>query len=165
MESIDQLQSIAKIVSRQHSFTIDDLSALPIQAIGEGRYIVWVDGRAITLHCDSAKCHGRTYTFKIDQAAYEVRLQRLIDLRVSDMGFQEVIRSTATEIYAPIPGLIKVILVQPGDIVVMGQPLIMLEAMKMENMIKANYEGKILTIAVASGQTVDKGQLLIKFAN
>lgn len=165
MESIEQLQSIAKIESRQHSFTIDDLSALPIQEIGEGRYMVWVDGRAVTLHCVSDKCHGRTYTFKIDQIANDVRLQRLIDLRVSDMGFQEVIRTSASEIYAPIPGLIKGILVQSGDVVVIGQPLIMLEAMKMENMIKANHEGKILTIAVASGQTVDKGQLLIKFAN
>jgi len=62
---------------------------------------------------------------------------------------------------APMPGTILKILVSKGDKVEAGQPLIILEAMKMENNINASASGTVASIEVSPGQTVDTGQLLL----
>ena len=62
---------------------------------------------------------------------------------------------------APMPGTIVKVLVNMGDKVEVGQPLIILEAMKMENKINASATGTVTSIRVSEGQTVDTGQLLL----
>jgi biotin carboxyl carrier protein len=69
-------------------------------------------------------------------------------------------RSGNRRINAPIPGLIKQILVQPGESVEMGQPLLVLEAMKMENELRSPRQGIICEVHVKSGQEVSFQQLL-----
>ncbi len=66
-------------------------------------------------------------------------------------------------IKAPMPGLVVRVLVQPGQGVEPGQGLIVLEAMKMENELKARAAARIRAIRVAPGQAVEKGQLLVEF--
>lgn len=69
-------------------------------------------------------------------------------------------RSGDGRVKAPIPGLITRVLVQPGAAVTAGQPLVILEAMKMENEIRAPFDGVISSVAVAGGQTVVRNQVL-----
>ena len=54
-------------------------------------------------------------------------------------------------------------LVQPGVSVEEGQPLLVLEAMKMENMIKAVASGVVSEVPISEGQAVEKGALLVGF--
>jgi biotin carboxyl carrier protein len=65
------------------------------------------------------------------------------------------------EILSPMPGLIVEVLVDMGDEVTQGDTVVILESMKMQNELKAPRDGKIQTISCESGQTVDKGTLLI----
>lgn len=65
-------------------------------------------------------------------------------------------------IKAPIPGLITRVLVQQGDVVEAGQPLLLLEAMKMENEIVAPRAGTILVLNAMSGKTVTLNEELIE---
>jgi len=67
------------------------------------------------------------------------------------------------EVHAPMPALVGRILVKPGDEVGSGQPLLVLEAMKMENEIKAHQAGTVKEVMVTRGQTVEKGELLLVF--
>ena len=67
------------------------------------------------------------------------------------------------DIKAPMPGKVLQVLVQVGDVVEEGQPLVVLEAMKMENVIKASSSGTVLTVEAAQGQAVEKGALLVSF--
>lgn len=60
------------------------------------------------------------------------------------------------------PGLVLQILVEPGQLVQKGDALLLLEAMKMENVIKAASNGQVKTVAVQKGAAVDKGQLLLE---
>ena len=60
------------------------------------------------------------------------------------------------------PGLVLSILVEPGQAVQKGDVLLILEAMKMENVLKAAGDGTVKNIAVAKGAAVDKGQLLLE---
>lgn len=62
---------------------------------------------------------------------------------------------------APMPGTIIKVLVNTGDKVEQGQPVVILEAMKMENKINANATGTVTSIEVSPGQNVDTGQLLL----
>ncbi len=62
---------------------------------------------------------------------------------------------------APMPGLVVRIEVEVGDRVAAGQGVVIVEAMKMENELKAPADGVVASVAVASGQTVEKGALLL----
>ncbi len=62
---------------------------------------------------------------------------------------------------APMPGLVRHVMVAPGDLVVAGQVLLMLEAMKMENEIRSPRDGKVLSIDVAAGGAIEKGRPLV----
>ena len=61
------------------------------------------------------------------------------------------------------PGLIVAVNCGVGDMAKPGQPLLIMEAMKMENDIKAPVAGTIKKISVTVGQSVDKGQMLVEF--
>jgi biotin carboxyl carrier protein len=61
------------------------------------------------------------------------------------------------------PGLIIDLKIKTGDIVKPGDPLLILEAMKMENILKSPGEGTIKNVKVKKGDNVEKGQVLIEF--
>jgi biotin carboxyl carrier protein len=69
-------------------------------------------------------------------------------------------KSSASKIPAPMPGLIKSILISNGQTVKKGETLFILEAMKMENSIKSPIAGRITSVTVAEGIAVDKNTLL-----
>jgi biotin carboxyl carrier protein len=64
---------------------------------------------------------------------------------------------------APMPGLVLRVLVEPGQTIAAGAGLVVLEAMKMENELKAAAGGLVRTIRVRAGEPVEKGQLLVEF--
>lgn len=66
---------------------------------------------------------------------------------------------------ASMPGQITKVLVHEGDVVQRGQPLIVLEAMKMEIKIAAPHDGRVAKVLVEQGQVVDRGQMLIEITN
>jgi len=79
------------------------------------------------------------------------------------MGISNLDSAQVNDMKAPMPGLILDILVTPGQEVKKGDQLLILEAMKMENVLKAPGDGTVSSIEVAKGDSVEKGQVLIKF--
>jgi biotin carboxyl carrier protein len=65
------------------------------------------------------------------------------------------------DLKAPMPGLVVKVLVEAGQTVEAGQPLIVLQAMKMENELSVPRGGAISSVAVKAGQTVEAGQVLV----
>lgn len=66
---------------------------------------------------------------------------------------------------APMPGLVVRVLAAPGESVAAGQPILVLEAMKMENELKAPGPGVVEQVLVQPGQAVEKGAALVTFAH
>jgi biotin carboxyl carrier protein len=64
-------------------------------------------------------------------------------------------------LFAPVPGKIVEVFVKVGDSVDEGTPLVVLEAMKMENELRAPKKGKVTVLAVQKGDTAQRGQLLV----
>ncbi|WP_146088847.1 biotin/lipoyl-containing protein [Neolewinella xylanilytica] len=84
------------------------------------------------------------------------------DLLVERLGLSVNVEAATNEVTAPMPGLILEVLVEVGQEVTGGTPLLVLEAMKMENVLKADGEGTVKAIRVSKGDAVDKRQLLIE---
>ena len=68
----------------------------------------------------------------------------------------------AGRLTAPMPGKLVQVLVKPGDAVEKGQPLVVLEAMKMEHTVKAPRAGKIAQVGYAAGEQVEEGASLVE---
>lgn len=103
-----------------------------------------------------------TVRLRIGAHTYTVQLQddrsRLMQTLGLDRGAAKV-----KEIKAPMPGMVLNILVKPGDAVKKNDPILVLEAMKMENMIKAPGDATVSAVHAAKGKAVEKGQLLVSF--
>ena len=65
-------------------------------------------------------------------------------------------------VVAPMPGKVLAVLVAPGERVAIGQPLIVLEAMKMESTLTADVAGSVRTVAAVAGATVAGGDVLVE---
>jgi 3-methylcrotonyl-CoA carboxylase alpha subunit len=73
------------------------------------------------------------------------------------------IAAGADSLRAPMPGLVKLVRAAKGETVIKGQPLLILEAMKMEHTISATHDGTIAEIATEGAQVTD-GTVLVRFA-
>lgn len=105
----------------------------------------------------------KSFQLKINGNVYEVSLKDRFDLLLEKMGLNNGLAGKANNIKAPMPGLIVDLRVKPGDHVNPGDALLILEAMKMENMIKATAQSVVKTVKVAKGDSVEKNQVLIEF--
>ncbi|HMB22011.1 MAG TPA: acetyl-CoA carboxylase biotin carboxyl carrier protein subunit, partial [Anaerolineales bacterium] len=72
---------------------------------------------------------------------------------------------STTELTAPLPGTVIEVFVKPGDVIEMGQVVLVIEAMKMKNSIRATRAGTIGEVLVSAGQTVAHKQVLVTFAD
>ncbi len=98
----------------------------------------------------------------VNGTAYQIQLQDRFDLLLKKLGMKSA-ESKVEEVKAPMPGLILDIKVEEGQAVKKGDTLIILEAMKMENVIKSPTDGNIKTIRVKPQENVEKNQVLILF--
>jgi biotin carboxyl carrier protein len=105
---------------------------------GRGRFSLWVDGH------------------RFEAEALDERRRALRDLTGAAAS-----PTGPAPIVAPMPGLIVRINVAPGDTVEAGQGVVVMEAMKMENELRATAAGKVRSVDVAPGTAVEKGALLV----
>jgi biotin carboxyl carrier protein len=111
----------------------------------------------------SADFNQKKYTVKVNNNSYTVAISDDLDLLIKEMGFEVGATKQVNAIKAPMPGLILEISVVAGQSVKENDPVLILEAMKMENSFLSPRDGVIKSIAVSKGDAVDKGQLLIEF--
>lgn len=105
---------------------------------GRGRYTLWVDG------------------YRFEAEALDERTRAIRDLSAATAG-----PSGPAPILAPMPGMIVRVSVNVGDRVEAGQGLVVMEAMKMENELRATAPGTVKSVEVAAGMAVEKGALLV----
>ena len=104
----------------------------------------------------------RDYTVEINGERFQVQIKSELDLILDNMGLNKPKLSKIKSIKAPMPGLVIEINVEVGQTVHENEKILILEAMKMENVIKIPHEAVIKKINISKGQAVDKGQILIE---
>ena len=119
--------------------TRDGISrTLASEALGRGQWVISMQGRVLEVEV-------------LDQRSRHIRS---LSGAASGQGGGGVLK-------APMPGLVVRVQVEPGQQVAAGAPLVVLEAMKMENQLKAPAAGTVAEVRVVAGAAVEKGQVLV----
>jgi biotin carboxyl carrier protein len=143
---------------------------------------VLVDGRAIEI--DSQQLDGvlqvevGVYSVLLEGASYEIRIQpspegltasvagrrlavEVRDPRDASRSSSAAIGAGRQNVIAPMPGKVVRVLVATGDLVETSQGLVVVEAMKMQNELKAARPGRVIEIRAREGETVGPGDTLV----
>ena len=144
----------------QSTFNAEDFSFLPQ---GPNTYVLVSESSNYEIEVVSADWNTKTFQMRINDRDYDVQLQDQYDLLIDRLGFAQAGTQQVKELTAPMPGLVLEISIEPGQSVEKGQSLLILEAMKMENVLKSPGEAIVASIEVEKGQAVEKGQVLIRF--
>ena len=141
----------------------------------EGRYTVLLDGRALAVDAREAGAH--TLSLLVEGRSHDVALERreggyrvAVRGEVMEVGLTEAASGAAAtrrpaagpaRVQAPMPGKLVRVLVSAGEEVGAGQGLVVMEAMKMENEIRAPRAGRVKEAPIREGQAVETGALLV----
>lgn len=100
---------------------------------------------------------------KINHRVFEVHKKGSLDDLIKSMGLDTPKVKKLKELQAPMPGRIVNVAVSVGDALNVGDEILSLEAMKMENVLKAEGVGVVKSINIGTNDVVDKGAVLIEF--
>ena len=143
-------------------WTINGIPAdADIERLNPHSFQVLYKGASHTIHIVNFDPEAKTVVLKVDGKRAEVALTTEMDRLLKQLGFENAGAAKVLDIKAPMPGLIHSIKVEEGQEIKKGDPVLILEAMKMENVIKAATDAIIGKIHVKQGQSVDKGMLLV----
>ncbi len=101
---------------------------------------------------------------KVNGTMYQVQLKDRFDDLLKSLGMEVAGVAKFKDLKAPMPGLVLDIMVDEGQSVEKDSPLVILEAMKMENVIKSPAAGIVKKVSARKGQAVEKNTVLIEFA-
>ncbi|HEA21871.1 MAG TPA: biotin/lipoyl-binding protein [Pricia antarctica] len=151
-----------KVDEEEFQLQNTDLGALDIDHIKGSDFHVLKNNSAFNVRLIESNFESQKLSLSVNGNVYHVEINDENDQMVQQMGLLTNTSQDVQDVKAPMPGLIIEILVEPGQTVEEGTPLLILSAMKMENQILARDSGKIKAIAVSVGDAVEKSQLVIE---
>ena len=151
--SVQRSGSVLKVDNKSIKFDIDNVS--------ENRMVVFYDNRAHEVEVLSR--NEKRFVLMVNGKTVEVEIKDEIDQLLQKLGMTSHNSKSVSELKSPMPGAIIDVMIEAGDEVSKGDPILILEAMKMENIIKSPVDGTIKAIAIKKGQNVNKGELLVRF--
>jgi biotin carboxyl carrier protein len=106
----------------------------------------------------------KTAEIKVNNNIYTISAKDQYDVLLDKLGLSSLNSAKVSEVKAPMPGLVLKIMVAEGDEVKKGDNLFVLEAMKMENIIKSPADVVVKIVKIKPGDKVEKGQVLLQFS-
>lgn len=134
-----------------------------IEKVQDGYFHLLMNNKGYTAEIVKVDVPTKTFQVKVNGRVYPVQLKDQFDLLLEKMGMTGSASTKVNNIKAPMPGLIIDLRVKAGDVVKAGDPILILEAMKMENIIKSPGEGVVKSVKIKKGESVEKNQVLIEF--
>jgi propionyl-CoA carboxylase alpha chain len=113
-----------------------------------------IDGQSVRVQSDNAEVRFR-------HTRYVARAENWLERARAHSGASNGAQSR--KLVASMPGRIVQVLCEAGKAVTLGTPLIVMEAMKMQNELRAKSDGMVRSVRVSVGQTVERGELLVEF--
>lgn len=150
-----------KVKVNNKEFEIKEASDWDIFEQGDTFHILknFKSYRCVLLNKDDT---NKNMTISINNTPYTINIKDQNDLLLEKMGMSSIAVKRFENVKAPMPGLVLSIKVSEGDTIQEGDTLLVLEAMKMENMLKSNGSGVIKKILVKEKEAVEKNQILIE---
>ncbi|NNF01586.1 MAG: biotin/lipoyl-binding protein [Bacteroidia bacterium] len=134
---------------------------LDLNKLGEKNYHVLFGNKSFRVQVLKANKTTKTYTIKVGSNRYEISLADKYDLLLKKLGMAGVGELKVNDLKAPMPGLVVDVLVKEGQDIKKGDPILVLEAMKMENILKAVSDATVKSVSVAKGSKVEKNETLV----
>lgn len=125
-------------------------------------HAIW-NGRSFSIEVVEADVAGKSFQLMINGQLYRTMVKDQIDMMLEGLGMNSSAARKLNHVKAPMPGLIQSVSVEEGSEVNKGDNLLVLVAMKMENVLKSPGSGVVKSLKVTPGQTVEKNQVLLEF--
>jgi acetyl/propionyl-CoA carboxylase alpha subunit len=122
------------------------------------------DHKSYEVSVVKADFEDKNFEIVINGHSYQLEAQDQFDLLLKELGMENLNASAINNLKAPMPGLVLSIEVEEGQEIKKGDPLVVLEAMKMENVLKAAQDATVKSISAKKGAAVEKNQMLIEFS-
>ena len=139
-----------------------DATVLDLLSTGENTCHILKNNKAYKVEIESVDFKNKTYVFKINGNKYTSTIHDKYDRLIDQLGMKVGVSQKVGDIKAPMPGLVLEVSVEVGMQVMKGDKVLILEAMKMENALKAAGDGIVKAVHITKGTAVEKGQLLIE---
>ena len=136
--------------------------ALDMIPTGPGKGHILKDQKSYTYEIVSTDFVKKTFIIRINGNLYTVNIDDRYDQLIAQMGLSSEVVHKVKDIKAPMPGLVLDLLVVPGQQVSQGEKILILEAMKMENVIKSPGDCIVKAVFVQKGDSVEKGHLMVE---
>ncbi len=135
-----------------------------IKSIGENRWtVINESAESFIVVLKAYSSEEKKLKLKIDGERIEVTEKTEFDILLEKLGISGGASKKLKEIKAPMPGLVIEVKVTEGQEVKEGDVIVILEAMKMENVIKATAEAKVKSVNVNAGDSIEKGVVMVNF--
>ena len=131
-----------------------------VVAVGAQQLSIRVDGQVVDLTTEGSLPDLRVVAGK-ERLSVRVESERQ---RTADAAKKETREEGVKVIFSPMPGRVVKVFVQKGDVVAAGQPLLVIEAMKMENEICAKGAGTVAEVHAVAGAAVESHARLVTLA-
>lgn len=136
---------------------------LDIHKIDSNRISILHNNKSYSAEVVVLNKEEKTCLIKVNGNNYSLIINDQFDELLHRLGMDKLAGSKISEQKAPMPGLVLSVCVSVGDDVKKGDNLLVLEAMKMENIIKSPADLKVKSLKVKPGDKVEKNQVLISF--
>jgi len=160
---VNQSPDLNIVFSQDHYEINNQVIDWDIIGLGNDRFHIIY--KSISYQAELIECNleEKSFLFYINGQKQHVVIKDKFDMLLEKMGLNDLKSNTLNDIKAPMPGLIFAINIKEGDEVKKGDPIMILEAMKMENILKSPGDGIVKSILVKQGDSVEKNQVLINF--
>jgi biotin carboxyl carrier protein len=135
-----------------------------IVKVSENTYHVLTDNKSYNVELLSLDTSTKMAVLKVNGNKYECEIKDQFDDLLKSLGLDNLNNVKVNDIKAPMPGLVLKTLIEEGQEFKKGDNLLVLEAMKMENILKAPADGVAKKIKVKAGDKVEKNEVLILLA-
>jgi biotin carboxyl carrier protein len=152
-----------EFIKENNQFVIPNGASINRLPLNSSTLLLQTPSQTIQVRCLSVDKVAKTVTLLYNNQKYVAKITEPMDELLKSMGLENAMVAKISEVKAPMPGLVLDVLVTVGQTVEMGEKILTLEAMKMENAIKSPTAGTIASIHVSKGQAVDKNFVLIRF--
>lgn len=151
-------------VNDKKSLSLQSDAINDIEIIERGEYFTLKDLESFHGKIKKVSLSTKQVTLEVNGRIYTCAIDEPIDQVLQSLNLNNKNQKIKADLISTMPGLVLSVLVSEDQHVEAGTPLMILEAMKMENVLKAAYAGAIQKICCKPGDAVEKGQLLIEIA-
>lgn len=134
-----------------------------IQQLNDASYHIINDLKSYNAEVVSFDKTAKTAQIKVNGNLYSITAQDQFDILLDQLGMSAMNANKVSDIKAPMPGLVLKLFVSEETHVKKGDNLFVLEAMKMENIIKSPADVSVKSVKIKPGDKVEKGQVLLLF--